>query len=56
VNSSLTAFLADDFARHYNVTVGEVLMGKYRVSQITDATVEIEDLEASRRQTLPLLK
>ena len=56
VNSSRTAFLADDFARHYNVTVGEVLMGKYRVSQITDTIVEIEDLEANRRQTLPLLK
>ena len=56
VNSSRTGFLADDFARHYNVTVGEVLMGKYRVSQITDTTVEIEDLEANRKQTLPLQK
>jgi hypothetical protein len=56
VNSARTAFLADDFARHYNVIVGEVLMGKYRVSQITDTIVEIEDLEANRKQTLPLLK
>ena len=56
VNSSLTAFLADDSARHYNVTMGEVLMGKYRISQITDTIVEIEDLEANRRQTLPLSK
>jgi len=50
----LTAFLADD-ARHYNVTVGEVLMGKYRISSITDKSVEVEDLENNRRQTLPLL-
>ena len=49
-----TAFLADD-ARHYNVTVGEVLMGRYRIASITDKSVEVEDLENSRRQTLPLL-
>ena len=50
----LTAFLADD-ARHYNVTAGEVLMGRYRISSITDKSVEVEDLENNRRQTLPLL-
>ena len=52
----MTAFLVDDAARHYNVTVGEVLMGRYRVSQISTSSVEIEDLESNRRQTLPLLK
>ena len=51
----LTAFLADD-TRHYNVTVGEILMGRYRIISITDKTVEIEDLQFNRRQMLPLLK
>jgi hypothetical protein len=52
---SMTAFLADD-SRHYNVTVGEVLMGRYRILSITDKSVDVEDLELNRRQTLPLLK
>jgi hypothetical protein len=51
----LTAFLSDD-SRHYNVIVGEVLMGRYRIASITDKSVEVEDLESNRRQTLPLLK
>lgn len=54
-NRGLTAFIADD-ARHYNVTVGEVLMGRFRIASITDKAVEIEDLEYNRHQTLPLLK
>src|SRR5215471_17962545 len=33
-NGGFTAFLADD-SRHYNVTVGEILMGKYRIASIT---------------------
>ena len=52
----MTAFLVDDASHHYNVTVGEVLMGRYRVTQISTSSVEIEDLENNRRQTLPLLK
>ena len=57
LNSSLTAFLADESGlRHYNVSAGEVLMGRYRITQITDKTVEVEDLQFSRRQTLPLQK
>jgi hypothetical protein len=51
----LVAFLADD-ARHYNVTVGEVLMGRFRIVSINEKSVDIEDLEHNRRQTLPLLK
>jgi len=50
-----TAFLADD-ARHYNVTKGEILMGRYRVLSISEKIVEIEDLEQNRRQSLPLLQ
>jgi len=50
----MTAFLADD-SRHYNVTVGEVLMGRYRIASITDKTVEVEDLLNNRRQALQLV-
>jgi len=53
--AGLTAFLADD-SRHYNVRVGEVLMGRYRIASISDKSVDIEDLEFKRTQTLPLLK
>jgi hypothetical protein len=54
-NPGYTAFIGDD-SRHYNVTVGEVLMGRFRIAAITEKSVEIEDLEYNRRQTLPLLK
>ena len=53
-NRGFTAFLSDD-SRHYNVTVGEVLMGRFRIASITDTSVEVEDLQNNRRQTLPLL-
>jgi hypothetical protein len=52
---SFTAFLADD-SRHYNVTVGEVLMGRYRILGISDKTVDVEDLEYQRRQSLSIVK
>jgi len=52
----MTAFLTDDASRHYNVTAGEILMGRYRITQLSPTSVEIEDLETNRRQTLPLLK
>lgn len=50
-----TAVLSDD-SRHYNVTVGEVLMGRYRVLTISDKIVDVEDLEYKRRQSLPIVK
>jgi len=53
-NRGFTAFLSDD-SRHYNVTVGEILMGRFRIASITDKSVEVEDLEYNRRQILPLL-
>ena len=57
LNSSLTAFLTDESGlRHYNVSAGEVLMGRYRITQISDKAVEVEDLQFSRRQTLALQK
>jgi hypothetical protein len=52
----MTAFVLDDASHHYNVTVGEILMGRYRVTQISTSSVEVEDLETNRRQALPLLK
>jgi hypothetical protein len=51
-----TAFLQDDSQRHFNVSVGEVLLGRYRIAAITDTFVDIEDLQFNRRQVLPLQK
>ena len=57
VESSLTAFLSDDStSKHFNVTAGEVLMGRYRITQISERAVEVEDLQHNRRQTLALQK
>ena len=52
----MTAFITDDASRHYNVSSGEILMGRYRIIQISPTFVEVEDIETNRRQTLPLLK
>ncbi len=54
-NGALTAFISDD-SRSFNVRVGDVLMGRFRIVQITVTNVELEDLEYKRRQILPLLK
>jgi hypothetical protein len=55
-----TAFLVDDTRpndiKHFNVSAGEVLMGRYRVVSISEKSIDVEDLEYNRRQTLPLLK
>lgn len=53
--NGLTAFLTDD-QRSYDVSAGDVLMGRYRIVRVTTANVEVEDLEHNRRQVLPLLK
>jgi hypothetical protein len=53
---SFMAFLTDETQKHYNVTVGEVLLGRFRITRISDNAVEVEDLEYNRRQTLPLVK
>jgi hypothetical protein len=50
----LEAWLFDE-GDAYSVVEQEVLMGRYRINQITDQFVEIEDLEFNRRQRLPLL-
>ena len=51
-----TAFLTDEGSRHYNVRIGEILMGRYRVTQISANAVEVEDTENNRRQMLPIMK
>src|SRR5690606_4779501 len=51
----LRAFLSDSQSR-FTVMTGEVIMGRYRILRITESSVEVEDLESNRRQTLPLLK
>jgi hypothetical protein len=54
-NGGPTAVLADD-SRHYNVKVGEILLGRFRILSINDKSVEVEDLTYNRRQTLPFIK
>jgi len=45
-----------DERQTYLVTVGEILVGRYRIVSISDASMVVEDLEQNRRQTLPRLK
>jgi hypothetical protein len=52
----MIAFLTDETAHHFNVRAGEVLMGRYRIAQVSANSVEVEDTDTSRRQTLPLAK
>jgi hypothetical protein len=49
----ITAFLTDD-TRHYNVGIGEILMGRYRITQISANSVEVEDIDNNRRQMVPV--
>jgi hypothetical protein len=52
----MIAFLTDETSHHYNVAVGETLMGRYRITQISANSLEIEDTDNNRRQKLPLIK
>jgi len=52
----LIATLIDDTQHHFNAVEGDVFMGRYRVLHVTDTSVEVEDLQFNRRQTLPLAK
>ena len=49
----INALLFDE-DRGFIVSAQDVLMGRYRVNQVTEMFVEIEDLEFGRRQRLPL--
>jgi hypothetical protein len=52
----IATLLDDNQQRPFNAVQGDVWMGRYRVLRITDTAVDIEDIETSRRQTLPLVK
>ena len=53
----LIATLTDDNQqRRFIARQGDIWMGRYRVLRITDTVVDVEDIETSRRQTLPLVK
>jgi hypothetical protein len=52
-NGNLTAFLSDD-TQTYSVNAGEIVLGRFRITRITTNSIEIEDLQFRRRQTLPL--
>jgi hypothetical protein len=52
----MIAFLTDDTSHHFNVRAGEVLMGRYRITQVSANSVEVEDTDTSRRQMLPIAK
>ena len=54
LSGNITALLFDD-DRSFIVSEQGVLMGRYRVNEVTEAFVEVEDLEFGRRQRLPLL-
>lgn len=52
----LTALLVDSNAsRHFTVFKGETLLGRYRILELTQAFIEVEDLEFNRRQRMPLI-
>ncbi len=50
----IRAFLFEE-DKLFSVSENEVLMGRYRVNQVTETFVEVEDLEFGRRQRLPLI-
>ena len=54
-SKALIATLLDDSQRHFNAVEGDVYLGRYRVARITETTLEVEDLEFNRRQTLALV-
>ena len=55
-SKALIATLLDDRQQHFLAVEGDVYLGRYRVVRVTDSIVEVEDLEFSRRQSLPLVK
>jgi len=53
---ALIAALLDDAQHHFTAVKGDVLMGRYRIADVTDTAVEVEDMEFNRHQRLPLVK
>ena len=52
----LIATLIDDAQHHFNAVNGDIFMGRYKVSKISESSVDVEDLQYNRHQTLPLVK
>jgi pyruvate/2-oxoglutarate dehydrogenase complex dihydrolipoamide acyltransferase (E2) component len=48
--AGLLASLSDNTAHYPNLREGDVLIGRYRIAKVTDAVVEVEDLQIPRRQ------
>ena len=53
--SGETTALLFDSERSFVVSAQDVVVGRYRIIEITEAFVEIEDLEFGPRQRLPLI-
>ena len=52
----LTAVLEDSSQHFFRAVEGDFIMGRYRVVRVTETTVEVEDMELNRHQTLALEK
>ena len=48
--NGLAATLSDRTNHYYNLKEDDVVLGRYRIARVTDAVVEVEDLEVPRRQ------
>jgi hypothetical protein len=55
-SKGLIATLIDDNQHHFNAVNGEIFMGRYKISRITENSVDVDDMQSNRRQTLPLVK
>ncbi len=55
-SKALIATLMDDSQHHFNLREGDIWMGRYRLTRVTETAVDVEDLQITRHQTLPLTK
>jgi hypothetical protein len=55
-SKKLIATLIDDNQHHFNAVNGDIFMGRYKISRITENSVDVDDLQYNRRQTLTLVK
>lgn len=55
-SKKLIATLIDDNQHHFNAVNGDIFMGRYKISRITENSVDVDDLQYNRHQTLPLVK
>ena len=55
-SKQLIATLIDDTQHHFNAVDGDIFMGRYRISRITESSVDVDDLQYKHHQTLQLAK